>query len=49
MGKGTRYEGTVENPEATLTAAAEDWKAIQSGELDRVQTYMSGKLKMEGV
>ena len=47
-GKGTRYEGTVENPEATLTAAAEDWKAIQSGELDRVQAYMSGKLKMEG-
>ena len=47
-GKGTRYEGTVENPEATLTAAADDWKAIQGGELDRVQAYMSGKLKMEG-
>lgn len=47
-GKGTRHEGTVENPDATLTASAEDWKAIQSGELDRIQAFMSGKMKIEG-
>jgi len=47
-GKGTRYEGIVENPDATCTASAEDWAAIQSGELDRVQAFMGGKLKIEG-
>lgn len=47
-GKGTRHEGIVENPDATCTAAAKDWDAIQKGELDRVQAFMSGKLKIEG-
>jgi putative sterol carrier protein len=47
-GVGTRHEGTVENPDATLTVTAEDWDAVQKGELDRVQAFMSGKLKIEG-
>lgn len=47
-GKGTRHEGTAQNPDSSLTASAEDWNAIQKGELDRVQAFMSGKIKMEG-
>ena len=47
-GKGTRYEGTVENPDATLTVSADAWDAIQRGELDRLHAWTSGKLKIEG-
>jgi aminoglycoside phosphotransferase (APT) family kinase protein/putative sterol carrier protein len=47
-GVGTRYAGTVENPIATITADANDWKAIQSGELDRVQAFMGGKINVVG-
>jgi putative sterol carrier protein len=47
-GKGTRHEGTVENPDVTMTASAADWEAIQSGELDRTQAYLGGKLAIEG-
>lgn len=47
-GVGTRYKGTVENPAATITVDANDWKAIQSGELDRVQAFMSGKINLVG-
>jgi len=47
-GKGTRSEGTAENPDATLTVSAEDWDAIQKGELDRLHAWTSGKLKIEG-
>lgn len=47
-GKGTRHEGTVHNPDVTLTASAADWEAIQKGELDRTQAYLGGKLVIEG-
>ena len=47
-GKGTRHEGTAQNPDATCTASAKDWDAIQKGDLDRVQAFMSGKLNIEG-
>jgi aminoglycoside phosphotransferase (APT) family kinase protein/putative sterol carrier protein len=47
-GKGSRHEGTVENPDVTLTADAADWHAIQSGELNRTQAFLGGKLKIEG-
>ena len=47
-GKVTVYEGTVENPNVTLTVSAEDWEAIQRGELGRTEAWLTGKLKMEG-
>jgi aminoglycoside phosphotransferase (APT) family kinase protein/putative sterol carrier protein len=47
-GKGTRHKGTVENPNATLTVSAEDWAAMQRGEIDRLHAWTSGKLKIEG-
>jgi aminoglycoside phosphotransferase (APT) family kinase protein/putative sterol carrier protein len=47
-GTATRHEGTVENPNCTLTVSAADWVAIQSGELDRFNAWTSGKLKIDG-
>jgi aminoglycoside phosphotransferase (APT) family kinase protein/putative sterol carrier protein len=47
-GDGTRHEGTVQNPDVTVTASAADWAGIQSGELDRTQAYLGGKLVIEG-
>ncbi len=45
---GTRYEGTTENPDASTTMAFETWKAIQSGELNRVEAFMGGLIQIEG-
>jgi putative sterol carrier protein len=47
-GQATRHEGSVANPTCTLIISAEDWSAIQRGELERSQAWMSGKLKIEG-
>lgn len=38
----------MENPDATLTISAEYRTVIHNGKLDRVQAYMSEKLKMQG-
>jgi aminoglycoside phosphotransferase (APT) family kinase protein/putative sterol carrier protein len=48
QGKGTRHEGTVADPDVTLVASAADWEAIQRGDVDRTQAYLSGKLVIEG-
>jgi len=47
-GKATRYEGTVENPNCTITVSLEDWQAIQSGELNRLDAWSSGRLLTDG-
>ena len=47
-GEGSRHEGTVENPNCTLIVSAEDWAAIQRGELERFNAWTEGKLKIEG-
>ncbi len=47
-GEGERHEGTVDNPDVTVNVAAADWAGIQSGELDRTQAYLGGKLTIEG-
>lgn len=41
-------EGAVENPSMTLKAAADDWAAVVNGELNAMQAFMSGKLKIQG-
>ena len=46
-GQGTRHEGRAPNPNSTLIMAAEDWAAVQRGELQRSTAYMQGKLKIE--
>lgn len=48
QGKGSRHVGRTANPDVTLTVDAEDWRAIQSGELNRTQAFLGGKLKIEG-
>jgi aminoglycoside phosphotransferase (APT) family kinase protein/putative sterol carrier protein len=47
-GAASRYEGTAQNPTCTLTVSAEDWEAIQRGEMDRFNAWTSGKLKIDG-
>ena len=47
-GKGSRHEGTIENPNCTITVSLEDWKAIQRGELNQLDAWSSGRLVTEG-
>ena len=47
-GKASRREGIIENPNCTMTVSAEDWEAIQRGEMERMHAWTAGKLKMEG-
>ncbi|MFO8102428.1 MAG: phosphotransferase [Dehalococcoidia bacterium] len=47
-GKGSRHEGEAENPDCIITVSVEDWKAIQSGELNRLEAWSSGRLVTDG-
>lgn len=47
-GKGEAGEGAVDNPSMTLKADADDWVAVTRGELNPMQAFMSGKLKVQG-
>ena len=44
----TVNEGVHENPRMTLTADAEDYKSIFTGETNAMQAFMAGKLKLAG-
>ena len=41
-------EGTHDAPTTTLTMAGETWLAMVNGELNGMQAFMSGKLKVSG-
>ena len=41
-------EGQIEKPNMTLRASAEDWLAVTKGELNPMQAFMSGRLKVQG-
>ncbi len=41
-------QGQADNPSMTLKASAEDWVAVTKGELNPMQAFMSGKLKVQG-
>lgn len=47
-GKGTRYDGIIENPNCTIKVSIDNWKAIQSGELNQLDAWSTGKLITEG-
>ena len=47
-GVATRHDGIAMDPDCTLTVSAEDWAAIQRGELDRFNAWTGGKLKIDG-
>lgn len=41
-------EGTHENPSITITASADDWLKIVSGEMNGQTAFLTGKLKIKG-
>lgn len=47
-GNASRHDGAVQHPDVTLTIAAADWAAIQSGELGRTEAFLGGKMKIDG-
>ncbi len=47
-GKGTRYEGTIENPDCSITVSKEVWDAIQKGRMNQLDAWSEGKLSTEG-
>jgi aminoglycoside phosphotransferase (APT) family kinase protein/putative sterol carrier protein len=47
-GNVSRHLGCVENPDCTIKASIEDWRAIQSGQLNRLEAWSTGKLVTEG-
>ena len=50
VGDGEVLSGTgpANKPEMTLRALADDWAAVVSGELNPMQAFMSGRLKIRG-
>lgn len=47
-GSISRHLGRVENPSCTIKASLEDWRAIQSGQLNRLEAWSTGRLVTEG-
>ncbi|MFN2216280.1 MAG: SCP2 sterol-binding domain-containing protein [Anaerolineales bacterium] len=47
-GACTTEQGVSENPKMTLTADSSDYVKIFTGELDGMQAFMQGKLKLAG-
>jgi putative sterol carrier protein len=40
--------GQADSPKMTLKAAADDWYAVSTGQMNAMQAFMSGKIKIEG-
>ncbi len=47
-GSAENGEGSVDNPTMTLKAAADDWFAVSTGQMNAMQAFMSGKIKIQG-
>lgn len=47
-GKAESGEGQADDPTMTMKAAADDFYAIVNGEMNPMQAFMSGKLKVQG-
>ena len=47
-GIATAGEGAVDEPNMTLKADADDWFAITTGQLNAMQAFMTGKVKILG-
>ncbi len=47
-GKAESGDGTVDNPSMTLKASADDWYAVSTGQMNAMQAFMSGKIKIQG-
>jgi putative sterol carrier protein len=47
-GQATFAEGTLDSPSVTITATADDWVKIVSGQLNPNMAFMTGKIKVKG-
>lgn len=47
-GACTTEQGTTESPRLTLSAAADDWVKIVTGELNAMSAFAQGKIKLKG-
>lgn len=47
-GKAENGEGNIDNATMTLKAAADDWLAVSTGQMNAMQAFMSGKIKIQG-
>ncbi len=47
-GSLSKHTGCVDNPTCTIKVSPEDWKAIQSGDLNRLEAWSAGRLVTEG-
>ncbi len=47
-GTAEHGEGEAVNPTMTVKAAADDWHAVSTGQLNAMQAFMTGKLKILG-
>ncbi len=41
-------EGDISEPAMTLNASADDWYAVATGQMNAMQAFMTGKLKILG-
>jgi len=47
-GKGSKHDGVAQNPNCVIKVSVEDWKAIQSGDLNRLDAWSTGRLITDG-
>ena len=47
-GAATTGDGEVNDPVMTLKASADDWFAVATGQMNPMQAFMTGKLKILG-
>jgi len=47
-GSARTGEGTLDNPNVTITMSAETWLALVNEEISGMQAFMGGKLKVTG-
>ncbi len=47
-GEASRHDGVIDNPSCVVTVSTGDWRAMRSGELDRMEAWTSGRLAIEG-
>ena len=47
-GEGKMIPGGVEKPDVTFTVGDKDWLSITAGNLDAMNAFMTGKLKIAG-
>lgn len=47
-GKAESGEGSIDNATMTLKSTADDWLAVSTGQMNAMQAFMSGKIKIQG-